>query len=339
MGDRRLVVFGALLVACLAVAVGYTLRARSLSTSVAPPANSQPTTDQAILAHVLARPHLFFLESPTGDAARQLAVVPLNAVDGQRYMTPLYCRRVAFGGHEGLCLGGGRTAWAFDSQFRVTASYGQPGIPSRSRVADDGALGSMTWFVAGHSYAEASFSTQTLLVEPKTGRTIADLEQFAISRDGAPFRFVDFNFWGVTFVPGNPKEFYATVASGGRTYLLQGDIAERTGRVLRENVECPSISPDGTRLAFKKRVDPLTANEWRLAVLDLRTMDETPIAGENHSVDDQVEWLDNEHILYAIQEDASTSTGTPDIWVASLDGTEAPRILLPGALSPIVVRD
>lgn len=32
-------------------------------------------------------------------------------------------------------------------------------------------------------------------------------------------------------------------------------------------------------------------------VLDLATMQETPLA-EKQSVDDEVEWLDNEHILY-----------------------------------------
>ncbi len=45
------------------------------------------------------------------------------------------------------------------------------------------------------------------------------------------------------------------------------------GQVLRTGVECPSLSPDGTRLAFKKRI--AEPSEWRLAVLDLATLQDT----------------------------------------------------------------
>ncbi len=39
--------------------------------------------------------------------------------------------------------------------------------------------------------------------------------------------------------------------------------------------------------------------QWRLAVLDLRTGQQTRLA-EQHSVDDQPEWLDDQHILYGL---------------------------------------
>jgi hypothetical protein len=237
----------------------------------------------------------------------------------------------------GLCMRHGQTASTFDAQFNLGASFTPAGTPTRARVAPGGELAGMTSFVTGHSYAQTNFSTQTLLVDPRSGATVADLEQFTIMKDGAPFRAVDFNFWGVTFVR-DASRFYATLASGGRTYLIEGDVAQRQARVLRENVECPSLSPDNTRLAFKKRADPTSPREWRLAILDLATMTDTPVPGENHSVDDQVEWLDDNHILYARLDEGPPATIAQHIWQTSVDGSEPPRILLKGALSPAVLR-
>ena len=320
---------------CVLVVVGYTLRA--LTTTPALPAAADTPATPEVLASVTARPHLVFLHSPGGDAYRQIAVMPLDALDGQRYLTPLLCQRVYTSAQDGLCMGAGQTASAFDARFQSGATFQQSGIPTRTRVAASASIGSMTWFVAGHSYADANYSTRTLLVDPHGGSTLADLEQFEITRDGAPFRAVDFNFWGVTFTP-DASHFYATLASGGLTYLIYGDVAAKTAQVLRSNVECPSLSPDGTRLIFKKRVDPETAGNWRLAVLDVATLQDTPVPGENHSVDDQVEWLDDNHILYALQDEGPPATIAQDIWMATLDGSEHPRKLLKGAMSPAVIR-
>src|SRR6185437_15593779 len=89
-----------------------------------------------------------------------------------------------------------------------------------------------------------------------------------------------------------------TLATGGRTYLIRGSVSRRQARTIHENVECPSLSPDGTRIAYKKRTDS-SSRPWRLTVLDLTTMRETPLA-EQRSVDDQAEWLDNGHVLYGV---------------------------------------
>ena len=53
-------------------------------------------------------------------------------------------------------------------------------------------------------------------------------------------------------------------------------------------------------------------------MLDLATMKETPLA-EKRPLDDQVEWLDDERVLYGIR---------PDTWVVPADGGGAPRKFL-----------
>jgi hypothetical protein len=83
--------------------------------------------------------------------------------------------------------------------------------------------------------------------------------------------------------------------------------------------------------AFKKRIG--ARGWWQIVVLDLETMAEKPVWSETSSVDDQVEWLDAQHVMYHL---ANGSTGA-DIWVAAIDGSGPPRILVPGAYSPAVV--
>src|SRR3712207_7448541 len=54
---------------------------------------------------------------------------------------------------------------------------------------------------------------------------------------------------------------YATMATGGRvaqvgnrggTHLIEGSVSGRTAKVIHDNVECPSLSPDGTRIGDRK---------------------------------------------------------------------------------------
>jgi Tol biopolymer transport system component len=147
-----------------------------------------------------------------------------------------------------------------------------------------------------------------------------------VMRGGRQVTAVDVNFWGVTFARDSDR-FYATLATGGHTYLIRGSIRDRLARVIRENVECPSLSPDGTRIAFKKRTKSAT-KPWHLTVLDLRTMRETPLS-EQRSVDDQAEWLDDGRVLYGVDS---------AVWVADADGTGTPSRYLARADSPASVR-
>jgi len=101
--------------------------------------------------------------------------------------------------------------------------------------------------------------------------------------------------------------------------------------VVRAGVECPSLSPDGKLIVFKK---PLTGEiGWRLHVLDLAAGTEHPLNQVRRSVDDQVDWFDDTHVVY--HDSASEGTG---IWILSIDGTTPPRLIVPNAYSPAVQR-
>jgi Tol biopolymer transport system component len=201
------------------------------------------------------------------------------------------------------------------------------GIPSRARVSPDGRYGAVTLFVSGHAYADpGSFSTQTTLIDLATGSRIGDLEQFTVFRGSRQVTATDVNYWGVTFGRDSDR-FYATLATAGTTYLIEGSVSGRRARVIHENVECPSLSPDGTRIAYKKRTGSGSA-PWHLTVLDLATKHETPLA-DARSVDDQVEWLDDTHVLYAVD---------GAVWAARADGTGEPRRYIARADSPAAVR-
>ena len=52
-------------------------------------------------------------------------------------------------------------------------------------------------------------------------------------------------------------------------------------------------------------------------------------------INDQVEWLDAEHVLYGIPR---RTTSIVDVWVAPIDGSGPARVFLTEAESPIIVR-
>jgi hypothetical protein len=286
-----------------------------------------------------AEPTLVYLNSGDG-VYRTLSWAPLDAPDGPSHGSLVQCQRVYFAGERGLCAGTeafGSGLTIFDRQLRVIRTLPLPGIASRARISGDGRYGATTFFVRGDSYAQAGFSTRTTIIEMATGAVLGDLEEFATFRDGQRFRSIDFNFWGVTFA-ADSNRFYATLGTRGDTYLVSGDIATRKLQVLRGEVECPSLSPDGTRLAFKKRMPgptPFTVR-WQLHVLDLATMSEVPVA-ESRSVDDQVEWLDRDRLVYHLPDAGPPATIRPDLWTIDLRGGP-PVLLRTGATSAAVVR-
>ena len=296
------------------------------------------STSESIEA-VRRRPHMLVRHTGLGDGYGRAALAALDSPNGPRATTALACDRVHYAAGRGVCLAADRgvvttyRAITFDDTFSARHEVPLPGVPSRVRVAPDGTRAGLTVFVSGDSYASGNFSTRTLILDTTTGKVLGDLEDYAVTRDGQPFKAVDFNFWGVTFADAN--RFYATLASGGRLYLVEGDVDHRRARTIREGVECPSLSPDRTRVVFKKRVTSGMRLVWRVAVLDLRTLEETLLA-ETRSVDDQSEWLDNDHVVYALP--SETRPASTDLWVAPADGSGSPRMLATDAWSPAFVK-
>jgi WD40 repeat protein len=243
----------------------------------------------------------------------------------------LDCERVYFAAGRGLCLlsadtESGYEAKVFDSSLGTLFTLPLGGVPSRARVSPDGRYGAMTAFVNGHAYLEnGGYSTETTIVDMRTGQRVANLESFAVSRDGRPFHSEDFNFWGVTFA-GDSNRFYATLRTHGRYYLVEGDVAARTMRVLRDHVECPSLSPDGRMIAYKSRIG--RQNRWQLKVLDLATLKAHDVA-EHRPIDDQVEWLDDSTLIYS---------DSFDVYTVPADGSGAPRLVVHDASSPATLR-
>lgn len=274
-------------------------------------------------------PFIIFRTTVLDSQYGQLATLPISDLAKARVALGLSCERSYFAGGQGVCLTAERgvittyRAYLFDGSLRPSHRLPLQGIPSRARVSPDGRHAAITVFVSGHSYSPGSFATRTEIYRTSDGGLIAELEQFSVERDGKPFHDIDFNFWGVTFA-ADGNRFYATLGTGGQNYLVEGDVMAGHARVIRAGVECPSLSPDGRRIAFKR----LTKYGWHIYVVDLRTNIETSLA-ETRSVDDQVEWLDDNQILYAFDD---------DVWVVPADGSGAPAIFLTKAYSPAVVR-
>ncbi|MFF4734361.1 TolB-like translocation protein [Streptomyces sp. NPDC001262] len=264
----------------------------------------------------------------------EIVSVPADRPDGPRTASGVKCLRFHTASGTGICLqavhGKLRDAYravVLDARLHELHHYDLAGIPTRARVAPDGRAVAWTVFVSGDSYAGTAFSTRTSVLDLRTGTLDRNLEDYRILVDDRPHKAPDLNVWGVTFA--DDDRFYATVATGGRTYLVSGDRRTRTLRTLHTNVECPSLSPDGTRVAYKKRVQGASSDApWRLYVLDLRTMHETATA-EQRNVDDQAVWQDDHTLLYSLPGNYGS-----DLWTVPADGSGRSRRALPAALAP-----
>lgn len=320
--------FALLAAACFIVAAGAVISAVIAQRTGASAASARSAAFE--------RPYLAFrsLSPKAGRSpAGELAATSVAAPGRDRRLSGRICDRLHVTATGGICVGRGDSLLgAYEAQLlapdgRVRHSIDLSGVPSRARVSPDGRYGATTTFVTGHSYAApGAFSTQTLLIDMREGKVIADLESFTVARAGRVVDAADVQFWGVTFARDSDR-FYATLATGGSTYLISGRVSTRTARVIRDNVECPSLSPDGRRIGYKKLVGT-KGRTWRFHVLDLASGTETPLA-ETRSVDDQLEWLDDGHLLYG-------EGGA--IWTVPADGTGAARRYLARADSPAVVR-
>ena len=269
---------------------------------------------------------LEFVEQTSGRT-----VVTTLARDGSRSESSLRCQRVYSAAGTTVCLrlsGPGVYEAAVMRGGEDVFSTGIPGTPSRARVSASGNIVSWTVFVTGDSYlAPGGFSTRTGYVDLRSRELVNTVEDFTITIDGKVDKRADFNFWGMT-VGSDDRTFYATLGSGSTTWLLKGDLLAHTAATVRTGAECPSLSPDQTRVAYKKRTGRLGG--WQLVVLDLASGKETLLPGSN-GVDDQAAWLDDSTVAYA---KPPTSGGTSTIYASAADGTGEARELVTEASSP-----
>lgn len=294
---------------------------------------------QATVEELGSAPRIVFRNTSLRDGYGMVAMVALGDPGGPRALTSTGCDRVYATDRDVLCLTAQRglvttyAASVLDDAFGHLQDLPLTGVPSRARLSPDGMLAATTSFVAGDSYASTSFSTRTLISAVGDGSS-ADLEEFTLIHDGREIQPIDRNYWGVTFAKDG-NTFYATVKFDGATWLVRGDLAARTATTLREDAECPSLSPDGSSIVYKERAGrPL--GQWRLVRYDVATGEVTPLA-EQHSIDDQVEWLDNGTVMYGLPRTGSEA-GISDVWSVPADGSGSATLLIPQAWSPAVVR-
>lgn len=280
---------------------------------------------------------IVFRNTASGEGYGKIAAVPLDDPQGPRGLGDVPCDRVYAAVGMISCM---RTirgipttfeTQVLDSKGHPVTTWPLPGVPSRTRISHDG-LVATTAFVTGHSYATNSFSTETT-IRGTGDRDYGNLEDFRMLINGSELTAADRNVWGVTFASGD--SFYATVASGGETWLVSGSLRTKTLKSVVENAECPSISPDGTRVAFKKRRPGVGAVHWDIAVLDLASGHET-LLPLDRSMDDQIEWLDDGTMLFGSPREGTV--GDSDILSIKPVAHAAPQLFIEHAWSPSVER-
>lgn len=332
LGRQRTLVLIAIAVLVLGAAGIYSVQAfqryqeRTTGASAAALRATMPEGDRIV-----------FRNTAMGEGYGSMAAVALDAPSGQRAVTEIPCDRVAERAGLVSCMKTRRgipTTFendVLDADGNLVETLPLPGIPSRTRISDGG-LVATTSFVTGHSYAAGSFSTETTVTRAD-GSGYGNLEDFTMMVDGEELTAVDRNVWGVSFV--NDDEFYVTVASGGNTWLMKGSFSTRTLASVLGNAECPSVSPDRTRVAYKKRTGSGAAVHWDIAVLDLQTGKETVI-GLRDGFDDQLEWLDDGRLLFGVPRPGAV--GDSDVYVIDARAEAEPELLIEHAWSPSVVR-
>jgi hypothetical protein len=330
---------GALFLAALGVGAvvwvllgGLPAAAPSPSTLATPTARvTRDPLEPLTIPSIQRGPHLIFQNVIRGDDYAKTSLVPLDSPGGMRLTTGLICERVHFAAGHGICLTAEHGAEShyfaalFGADFVPTSRVPLDGAPTFARVSPDGRMAAAS-FQTSPPEEEAPFApSETWLLDTQSGQVVADLADFQLLRDSVQVTEPEVDYWGVTF-KRDSNGFYASVRFGGNIYLVEGNIAAKRLVVLNGGLSAPSLSPDGTRVAYASLVSSIGPT-WRFHVLDLTSMVDTALS-ETRSIDDQMEWLDNDELLYGL---------ATDVWRVAADGSGQPSPFLFGGLSPAVV--
>lgn len=305
-------------------AVAYVVSVRHSGPAV----NAVPVTAGQTLA--LDPSTLFFRNLADGPDRGKLAAVPAGDPGTARRVGDLSCDRFAAARGTAICLRLKPDSLppltdmlVLDANLKEIHRETLPGTPSRARVSPNGRIVNWTLFVSGDSYAASGFSTRTGFYNLDKQRLIKSVETLPILVGGKRYFASDVNYWGITFA-ADGNTFYLTMGSKGKTYLIKADYPKYSGEAIAGNVECPSLSPDGRRIAYKQKV---ATGKWRLAVLDLATR-KIINPPDDRLLDDQPVWRDNDTLLYPLR----AADGSTDIWSVGL--TKPPTLLIRHATSP-----
>ena len=276
-----------------------------------------------------------FVDRTPGDGYGTVGYIDRTGV---RQSTELECERVDLNANGGLCLdgsngiGGGGRGLVLDPGLNPVLRFGI-NLPSRAAASPDGEVVAWTGFSLGHDYLNAGeFATTTQLVEVERGIG-ANLETMftTFSPDGEIINDETRNFWGVTFVDSD--RFYATIGVGAATSIVEGSISTSTLNVVHENATCPEVSPDGSTIVAKER----RGDFFQVIAIDTATGARRDLA-ETRSVEDQVEFLDDDTIIYGLPNTAEGTEAQPawDVWSLDLNGG-SPQLIIPFADSPAAI--
>lgn len=340
----RVALFWIFVVCCVGGAIGYVrwrVGTEDRATSSVPLFDLARPEVVTMIDGLASTPRLLF---QSASAYGRIGVVTLDHPLEQKIFDTLECERSHFGKDGGICLVLNREsmqprafAYFLDGRFTPLGRLDLAGLPIRARVSADGRHAASTVFVTGENYASEDFTTRTTIYDLPARKAIVELEQFTVKRDGQPFSNVDFNFWGVTF-RRDSRTFLATLGTGGKRFLVEGNIDTRQFTVIAEDVECPSLSPDEQHVVFKRQRAKATG--WQLWAMNMSSREAWPITEDQQDIDDQVEWLDDSRVLYGMVLGSGLPEQALSLWTTRVDRAAGKNreFYLRSAWSPAVIR-